>query len=111
MTAIAALNRLAKWRVLFAGWQLGTRPKGDPECDAVSDHREATILMRAEVNAMTQLLIAKGVFTLEDWNNQIVTEAQFLNEAYEKQFPGAEATDIGMSFDHRATPWMSKWKP
>ena len=33
-----ALNVLAKWRTLLAGWQLGTRPKGDPECDAVSDH-------------------------------------------------------------------------
>jgi hypothetical protein len=31
----AALNVLAKWRGLFAGWQLGTRPKGDPESDAV----------------------------------------------------------------------------
>jgi len=43
----AALNVLAKWRAHFSGWQLGTRPKGDPEGDAVRDHREATILLRA----------------------------------------------------------------
>lgn len=35
-----ALNILTKWRVLFTGWQLGTRPKGDPEGDAVREHRE-----------------------------------------------------------------------
>lgn len=34
------LNVVCKWRSLFAGWQLGTRPKGDPESDAVRDHRE-----------------------------------------------------------------------
>ena len=38
-----ACNRLTKWRSVFAGWQLGTRAKGDPECDAVRDHREVTI--------------------------------------------------------------------
>jgi hypothetical protein len=56
MTAIQALNRVAKWRGLFAGWQLGTRPKGDPECDAVRDHREITILLRVEASALTRLL-------------------------------------------------------
>lgn len=50
-----ALNRLAKWRTVFAGWQLGTRARGDPESDAVRDHREATIMLRAEVNALTAL--------------------------------------------------------
>jgi hypothetical protein len=29
VTAFEALNRLTKWRAFFAGWQLGTRPKGD----------------------------------------------------------------------------------
>lgn len=55
-----AMNKLAKWRSIFAGWQLGTRAKGDPESDAVRDHREATILLRAEVNALTACLIEGG---------------------------------------------------
>jgi hypothetical protein len=42
---VSALERLAKWRTLFAGWQLGTRPKGEPESDAVRDHREATLML------------------------------------------------------------------
>jgi hypothetical protein len=58
-----ALNILTKWRTIFAGWQLGTRPKGDPECDAVRDHRELSMILRAEVTAFTGLLREKGVFT------------------------------------------------
>jgi hypothetical protein len=50
-----ALNRLTKWRNVFVGWQLGTREKGDPEGDAVRDHREQSIILRAEVTALTGL--------------------------------------------------------
>jgi hypothetical protein len=52
-----AMNRLAKWRTVFTGWQLGTRPKGDPECDVVSDHREATITPHAEYNTLARMLL------------------------------------------------------
>lgn len=45
------LEKLGKWRSLFAGWQLGTRLDNDPECQAVRDHREVTMLLRTEVNA------------------------------------------------------------
>ena len=58
-----AMNRLAKWRSVFAGWQLGTRQIGDPESDAVRDHREVTLLLRAEQSALVLLLIEKGIFT------------------------------------------------
>jgi hypothetical protein len=53
--AAQALNRLAKWRAVLAGWQLGTRPKGDSECDAVRDQRELLLILRAEVNAISAL--------------------------------------------------------
>ena len=49
--AFEALNRVAKWRTVFTGWQIGTRPKGDPECDAIRDASEARILLRVEVSA------------------------------------------------------------
>lgn len=86
--AMQALNRLAKWRTVLAGWQLGTRAKGDPECDAVRDHREATLLLRVEVTALSQLLISKGVFTEQEWNEQIAAEAAYYSTALEKRFPG-----------------------
>jgi len=83
-----ALNVLAKWRTLFTGWQLGTRRKGDPEGDAVSDHREATILLRAEQSALVLLLVDKGVFTYEEWLAALEGEAKLLDAAFERRFPG-----------------------
>lgn len=90
------LNRLGKWRSVLAGWQLGTRADTDAECQAVRDHREATLMLRAEVNALTQLLVAKGVFTEEEHYRQVSEECRLLCKAMERRFPGARAIDIGM---------------
>jgi len=111
MTAESALNRVAKWRVLFTGWQLGTRPKGDPEGDAVRDHREVTILLRAEVSALAQLLAAKGLVTQGEWEDALEAEADALNALFERRFPGVRASEIGLHLDKRVLPWMKGWKP
>lgn len=104
-----SLNRLAKWRALFAGWQLGTRVIGDPECDAVRDHREATIFHRAELSALTGLLIKKGVFTAEEFDAALAREADQLSQDFELRFPGVKATDIGLQMDERAVKTMKGW--
>lgn len=75
MSNIDWVNRLAKWRTVFAGWQLGTRPKSDQECQAVRDAAEARLIMRAELSGITALLIAKGVFTAEEFGAQLNVEA------------------------------------
>lgn len=107
-----ALNRLAKWRTVFVGWQLGTRAKGDPEAEAVKDHREITILMRAELSAFGSLLIQKGIVTEEQLQQQLIIEADTLCKAYERKFPGAKATDIGI--DISPAIWADTtrgWRP
>lgn len=106
-----ALNVLAKWRVLFTGWQLGTRPKGDPEGDAVRDHREVTILLRVESSALVGLLLAKGVITEAEWLDALCREAGRLNKDFERRFPGVTASEEGLTIDKRALPWMKGWKP
>lgn len=108
----AALNRLAKWRTVFAGWQLGTRSKEDAESQAVRDHREVTMLMRAEINAQTQLLVKKGIFTQEEFLTQLTEEAEVLSKVYESKFPGFSATDIGMKMDvAKAAETTKNWRP
>lgn len=97
-----ALNRLAKWRVLLTGWQVGTRAKGDPEADAVKDHREATLLLRVESSAIANLLIEKKVFTKEEFEDQLVVECDELHKMLERRFPGVSATATGLVFDERA---------
>lgn len=106
-----AVNRIAKWRALFTGWQIGTRPKGDPECDAISDHRELTILLRVEGNAMAGLLMRKGVFTQAEWQQAVIDEVELYEADLEHRFPGVKATDDGLVMDRRVLPWMKGWKP
>ncbi len=105
------LERLGKWRTLLTGWQLGTRAKGDPEGDAVRDHREATLMLRAESNALLGLLLEKGVLTKEEWWGALGAEADQFCEDLERRFPGVRASEVGLHFDERALVWMSKWKP
>jgi hypothetical protein len=97
--ARASLNRLCKWRSVFAGWQLGTRLRGDGESEAVRDHREVTMLLRAEVNALTKILLDAKIVNEDTLTRIVGEEAEYLSAAYEKKFPGAEPTDDGMTFD------------
>ena len=107
-----ALNILTKWRVLFTGWQLGTRAKGDPEGDAVRDHREVTILLRVEQSALVGLLLRKGVITETEFQAALEREANQLTHAYEQRFPGVTAHEDGLTIDLlRAHAWMKNWRP
>jgi len=107
-----ALNRLCIWRTLLAGWQLGTRAKGDPECDAVRDQRELLLLLRAEVNALAGLCIRKGTFTEDEWDTQLAVEADILNAGLSERFPGFKATDVGLEMDSKlAAATMKGWRP
>jgi len=106
-----ALNIVTKWRVLFTGWQLGTRPKGDPEGDAVRDHRELSILLRVEMSALAGLLLRLGAITEDEWLAALEAEAIQLDKDYERKFPGVTASKDGLTFDKRASAWMKGWKP
>jgi hypothetical protein len=110
--SLQALNRLAKWRSVFAGWQLGTRGRCRTGCQAVRDHREVTILLRAEVNALTGLLIAKGIFTAEEFAAKLDDEADALSAMYERKFPGMRATDDGIHYSMpEVFETMKGWRP
>lgn len=95
----AAFEKLAKWRSVFAAWQLGTRSDTDGECRAVKNHREATIILRAEVNALTGILLEKGVCSQVELTRAMIAEAEHLDEEYQEQFPGMESTDMGIAMD------------
>lgn len=96
MTTAEVLNKLAKWRNVFASWQLGTRSDTDGECRAVKDHRELSILLRAEVTALTGLLIKKGVITEAGFDAALMSEAGQLDQDYEQRFPGFSTDQAGV---------------
>ncbi len=107
-----ALQKLAKWRTLLTGWQLGTRPKGDPEGDAVRDQRESLLLMRVEVNALAHLLLSKKVFTQQEFQQTLITECEAMQKMLEDRFPGVHAEDYGLLMDPEIVKTTMKgWKP
>lgn len=111
-TLALALNKLAKWRTVFAGWQLGTRVKGDPESDAVRDHRELSIILRAESSALVFLLIDKGVFTRNEWDTALEKEAVILDQMFEQRFPGFKTSQHGVDIDAKVASNTTKgWRP
>lgn len=106
------MNRVTKWRTVFTGWQLGTRPKGDPESDAIRDQREILICLRVEVSAILGILLKKGVITQEEWQLQLIEECKALDAAFERRFPGFKSTDDGISIDPKVAINTTKgWKP
>ena len=114
MTAVRALNVLCKWRSLLAGWQLGTRSDTDPECLAVRDHRDATLVLRAEASALTELLLRKGLITEGEFEAALEREAVALSSDLAKRFPGVTATETGLRMDLpriQREGWMKGWKP
>lgn len=111
--ALAAMNKVTKWRVLLTGWQLGTRPKGDPEADAVRDLRELCICLRVELNTVNALLLKHGIVTPEQYHSELIDEAQKYDQGFERRFPGFRAIDNGIEiFDvQKAMETQKGWKP
>lgn len=96
-TTLETLNKLCKWRKFFASWQLGTTTDSDGEYRAVAHHRELSILLRAELTAVTGLLIRKGVFTQQEFQAELEAEAKRLDHDYEESFPGFRTVADGLS--------------
>lgn len=107
-----SLQRLAKWRSVFAGRWLGTRPKTDPACQSVRDLTERSLLLRAEVTATTGLLIKHGFFTEAQFSAAVAHECDELCKMLEREFPGYKATDTGMDIDVAlARKTSASWPP
>lgn len=106
-----ALNRVAKWRSHLAGWQLGTRLRGDAESEAVRDHREATIMLRVDTSALMGMLIEKGVITQDELDDALIRSANHLNTLMERRFPGVTAHDYGLEIKPEAAGHMKDWRP
>lgn len=108
------LQRLRRWPVLLASWQAGrSRRVIDPEFDAIRDHRERTLMLRAEVNALVTVLTDRGVLTEAGWAETVEAEARHLCDGLERAYPGVHSTADGLHFDMaaiQAAGWMRFWK-
>jgi hypothetical protein len=101
-----ALNRLGKWRSIYAGWQLGTKPDTDGPTKALRDNAEAKLILRVEVNAISRLLIEKGVITADEFMATITNECDEMQKMLENKFKGMKAKDGGMEMTKDALQTM-----
>lgn len=94
-----AAERLTKWRRILASWQVGTRPENDGEFRAIKDHREITLLMRAELNALVGLMLEKNNITEMEWLERLIAEYALMERDLETKFPGFKAHQDGIDID------------
>jgi hypothetical protein len=108
--ASEALNRVSKWRSVLAGRIWGTEAKS-PKTRGQVDIFEKLIILRCEASALVALLVAKGVFTIDEMNAQVIEEADALDLAYSLQFPGIRAVDDGIEIYDvlKAVQTMKGW--
>jgi len=98
---IDALNKLCKWRLIFAGWHRGsatliTGGKPTPGVAAMRDLMDKWLIMRVENSALAVLLRDKGIFTQEEFYNAIMKEAKILDKEMESVFPGFSTNEDGV---------------
>lgn len=92
----SAVQKLSKWKMFFASWQLGTRSSHDGECKAVKDHRELTLMLRAEVNTLTVLLERKGLISQVEFISELAEQCVLLDQQLEQRFPGFSTSTAGL---------------
>jgi len=106
------LNRLHHWGFILVSRIVGTKPATDHPTKGIRDVINKTLYLRAEVNAQTNLLIKKGLFTEAEFNEQLQEECRLLCAQYEKAFPGVRASELGIEiFDTRKFAETAKGWP
>lgn len=94
------LEKVGKWRSILAGRILGTRPDSDPATQGIRDLLDKAVTLRVEVTTITRLLLEKGVVTPDEWFAVMGEEADFIDKAYEAEWPGIHTTDYGVTIEN-----------
>lgn len=92
----AAMQKLCKWRMLFCGKWMGTASRTNTQAQCIRDVFSQLVLVRAEVNAITKILVDKKVVSHEEFCQVTIKEVELLDESYKQEFPGFESTSYGV---------------
>lgn len=96
-----AVNRLCRFKMVLARWQLGNRENGDQEFEAVCDTRSLLLILRAEVNALLSVLVDTRIIKHTDFDKALEATANRDNTNLSLRFPGYYGTDEGLAVDVR----------
>lgn len=110
---MSARARLFRWSKLLVGEFLGTTGDQDPRFHYLRHIEDRTQALRAEVNALTRILIEKGIVTRGEAEGIFEEEFALQCKALEAAHPGATATEDGIVLDPGRiadiTQWMGNW--
>jgi len=94
----AAFSRLRQFARYTVGRVTGTCPPSRGSYRQMLDLAESRHIHRVELNALTGLLIRKGVFTQAEFDQQLEDEALHYEAAVQKQFPEVRPAPDGRSY-------------
>ena len=94
--ALENLNKLCKWRLIYAGWHNGTQSISEPGVQAMRDLHEKLLIQRVEITALATLMLEKGVFTAEEFQAKVESEAEILDATLSDFFAGFETIPNGI---------------
>ena len=93
------MNRVVQWKEILANWELGTKDDTDGTYRAVQDARDGDIRRGVKLEALTELLLSRGVIRPEELIEKQIELAVRFDKSMEDKFPGAKATDDGIEVD------------
>lgn len=96
MRYVGALHEVAK------GEKVGLIAQDHPGSREMRDLIDLILLTRAEINGITEILVKKGICTVDEIKNTFTAEYEWLTKAKAQQL-GVVVTDVGLSFTNEPT--------
>lgn len=93
------ITKVVQWKTVFANWQLGTRDETDGAFKAIQDAKDDNIRTNVKLDGLIGLLMERGLINEADLLQEQIEVANRLELTLEAKFPGAVATDDGMTYD------------
>lgn len=93
-----AFGRIRQFARYAVGRITGTTPNTNGAYKQLLSLDEARFLHRVELTALTRLMIAKGVFTSEEFAHQTLEEAIAFEHQLKEHFPEVTPADDGGSY-------------
>lgn len=106
-----AANRLHHLSMIYGGAivevaqgrDVGLLPIDHPGLKTVRDLADLILLTRAEISALTRLMVDRGVFTSAEYTRQATDDYQYIAKCKSEQF-GVELSDVGIVIKGKKYP-------
>ena len=92
------LSKLRQYARFSVGRITGTTTAESGAYKQLLTAEEARLFHRVDINALTGLLIKKGVFTEEEWTDALIEEAKLKDKELAEEWPDITVASDGRSY-------------